>query len=294
MKLYKLDSEGEMYLHAGDLYQHSIWTYNAMVEMFDSNGVYVQDLYLTQREKEVIALAALLHDIGKAGRKELFDHTHPKLHYDVIRNQDGSVANIIYYQDRQEHPHISFEYAAKSLIAKDDTHANEDYYIINKGTGTLSCFDMSQLYNQLGITIEEQKIIAILLGIHYEFGNYKHGKITAHTFLAILEDLAKAVGYNHGILDEQIVRLAIVIQAADVKGLTPVPAQATHIFPEGITCEPVHQPTKFDDAFKALGYTSQDSCCSSAPLGVQAMNHLITYFHDQYQHTEIQAIPVYS
>src|SRR5437879_6584358 len=62
-KLYKLDSQGDAYVHAGDLYEHSIWTYNAMVELLRSNSPYAQDLQLTEREQEIIALAALLHDI---------------------------------------------------------------------------------------------------------------------------------------------------------------------------------------------------------------------------------------
>lgn len=87
-------------------------------------------------------------------------------------------------------------------------------------------------------------------------------------------------------LDERIVRLSILIQAADVKGLTPVPAIKTHLFPQGIACNPVHQPTKFDNAFQALGYVIEGSCCSSMPLGIQAMNDLINHFKQREQHLE--------
>ena len=47
IKLYKLDSEGDQYLHAGDLYEHSVWTYNAMVELLRGDLPYIQDLQLT-------------------------------------------------------------------------------------------------------------------------------------------------------------------------------------------------------------------------------------------------------
>ena len=291
MKLYKLDSAGEPYLHAGDLYEHSLWTYNAMIELLEDNSPYAQDLYLSEHEKEIVTLVALLHDVGKAGREELFNHTHAKLHYDVIKNSNGSVASITYYQDRQEHPRISFEYAVKPLLTDNNkNYTKRDYHLINKDTGTFTSFDMKALYAQLDLTNEEQKIIAILVGIHYEFGNVKHGYITPAQFLTLLENLVKTVNYNDSVVNEKIIRLAILIQVADVKGLTPISAHATPLFAQGTICQSTHYPLKFNDPFQVLGYTCQDT--ATTPRGVQAMHELLAYFHEQ-QHAEIYT-PAYA
>lgn len=286
MRLYKLDAQGDQYLHAGDLYEHSIWTYNGMLELLESDMPYVQNLSITPRQKEIVALAALLHDIGKAGRKELFEGTHPKLRYDIIKHHNNPVSSITYYQDHQEHPRICFDYAAAPLKKQFSDQDTRTYYLINIQDASLIPFDMAALYKELGITFEEQKIIALLLGIHYEFGNFKHGKITAEQFLNFLEKLAQEVDYNNGQLDTQIVQLAILIQAADVKGLVPVSPQESYLFPSGIACTPTHEPTKFTNPFEALDYERKSACCCSSDTpvrGVEAMEELITYFNTMYQ-----------
>lgn len=280
MKLYTLDSEGDPYLHAGDLYQHSIWTHNAMAELLRSNSPYVRNVQLTERLEEVLLLAALLHDIGKAGRQELFAHTHPKLSYTIKKHENGTVESIMYYQDYQEHTRISFEYAAQPLVAEEKSSKQHIYHICNTATAELVPLSIDQLYQELGLSREEQQLIAILLGIHYEFGNLKSGKITHENFLEKLTKLAAEVGYHGGVIDEQLVQLAILIQVADVKGLVPVAPQTTPLFPEGISCQPVHKPTIFEDPFTAFSYAHSHGCCSpnAEPIGIQVMQELLDSF----------------
>ncbi|MCL4380097.1 HD domain-containing protein [Candidatus Dependentiae bacterium] len=280
MQLYKLDAAGDPLLHAGDLYEHSIWTYNGMIALLRGNLPYVRNVQLTERQKEVVALAALLHDIGKAGRLDLLQGTHPVLRrYDIHRNA-GIITHITYYQDNQQHTRICFEYAAKPFLTVQSGYDLRDYY---RASGNhFVPFAMEQMFQELGLTPEEQQVIAILVGIHYEFGNLNRNKITNDGFLTKLEKLVKAVHYNGGELNEFIVRLAILIQVADVKGLVPVPAYKTPLFPEGISCNPVHEPVRFSDPFTEFNYVSHD-CCSAEPIGVQKMEELLACFHARQQ-----------
>lgn len=281
MKLYKLRAQENSYFHAGDLYEHSIWTYDAMIELLKSDLPYVQHLNLTPRNQEVIALAALLHDIGKAGRKDLFDHTHPKLYYELVRDENGIVTSIMYYSDCQEHPRVCFDYAVQPFYAAtygyENKHDLGKYYMVDPETAALFPFDMVGLYKQFNLTSEEQKFFAILLGIHYEFGNVISNKITPETFLSLLDNLVKITDYNQGILDEFLVRLALLIQIADVKGVLPVPAYATDLFPEGITCQPTHQ-SKIDNFFEQFGYSVNEGS-DSEPLAVTKMNEILDCFY---------------
>jgi hypothetical protein len=278
MKLYKFDSEGDIYLHAGDLYEHSIWTYNAMWELFRTNSVYVHNLNLTERQKEIVTLAALLHDIGKAGRLELFEECSASP-YDIIKNDKGIVTKIIYYQDHQQHPKIGFEYAGKDFFEQfQENYLIRNYWIMDRKTAAIRQFDMHHLFDELGLTYDEQKIVTILIGIHYEFGNLKHNEITIDQFLSMLKNFVKVVDYNEGNLDDLILRLAILIQVADVKGLTPVDLQASTIFPEGIECKPTHSDLKFENPFKELGYEAVDG---SIAVAFRIMNNVVNYFHEK-------------
>lgn len=284
MKLYKLKSHNGKYLHAGDLYEHSMWCYNAMVELLDGKLPYAQNLHLNERQKEIIMLAALLHDIGKSGRADLFDRTHPTLYYEIIKNHDDQVEYIHYYSDRQEHPKISLNYLATPLLDKDSSHF-QNYYAINTRTGKLHPFNMEQLYQELNLTKEEQQIIAILAGIHYDFGNVSHGRMTNQQYLTKLQEHVSLVGYNNGVMDEHIVRLSVLIQVADVKGIYPVSGRSTPLFPNAVDYNARHDKTEFIDAFKQLDYVAGDGSCpdgENAPSRVKNMNNLLAHFHAAY------------
>ncbi len=275
MGLYQLEAQGDPYLHAGDLWHHSVWTYNKMVQLLKSDSPYVQGLTLSERQQEVVALAALLHDVGKAGRYELltegpfqepsyYEPATLQLRYQVISGISSFVNRVIYYQDRQVHPRIGFEYAA----------GRRDYCMLDRKTGDFGSFDMLAMYKELGLTDEEQKLIAVLIGIHYEFGNLKHKKMTSEQLLKKLAGLVQEVNYNNGILTEETVRLSILIQVADVGGLVQVPAQCTPLFPHGISCVATHSPIKFVEPLKALDY----ECCSGEPINVGVMRELLECF----------------
>lgn len=72
--------------------------------------------------------------------------------------------------------------------------------------------------------------------------------------------------------------LAILIQVADVKGLTPVKAQQSPLFTEGIECKPSHNNLKFEDPFKMLDYVTEDGISARAVI---VMNNLLNYFYEK-------------
>lgn len=78
MKAYKFHDVLTSY-HQGDLYEHSMCVYYAAIGLAEHGEPYPNGIILTKREKELFILAALRHDVGKAGRKDLFDKVHPKL-----------------------------------------------------------------------------------------------------------------------------------------------------------------------------------------------------------------------
>ena len=65
-----------------------------------------------------------------------------------------------------------------------------------------------------------------MTGIHWSFGKpvvdeYPSNK-AYETYLKKLEELAKKVGYHGGKIDERLLKLSILIGAADVRGASPV------------------------------------------------------------------------
>lgn len=145
---------------------------------------------LTQREIELAFLGALLHDIGKAGDLEQS------------------------YKQKHNHPHSGFEYIVQKRPYK---------------VSTTRTFDFNKMFAQLGITKEEQKIIAILVGCHYKFGNYMQQKITKKDYLDAILHYALQVNYDPKKITTALVKMAILVSAADVRGSQPVEPQEPFI-----------------------------------------------------------------
>ena len=276
--LYKLDAQGDPYLHQGDLLEHSLWVYFSAIELLETENPYGSSLHITDREKEIVALACLLHDIGKAGRKDLFDKTHKTLYYSVCKNSDHAVSHIDYLQDRQEHPCICFEYLAAPFLNENITDGFTPAQTYHFADQTL--LDVQALYKELEVTIEEQKVIAILVGIHYDFGNLKHGKITNEQFLDKLETLVQKVNYSPGQLNDDIIRLSIFINIADVMGLHYKPWRKTALFPEETVTEIKHA-SFMTNPYVTLGCGGEN--IDAKPVAVVAMENLLAYFRETYQ-----------
>ena len=290
MKRYKIINTG---YHEGNLYEHSLWTHNGMAELLAHDSLYIKELNLNTRLKTILALGALLHDIGKAGRKDLFECTHPTLTYKVIKNNHDSIESIIYHYDRKEHCKTGFEFLAYPLLAPHQQTPHKQYHLINDDLSLIP-FDISNLYQELHITIEEQQIIAIIVGMHYEFGLLRDGKITNQQFLDELDYYVTAVNYNNGVIDEQIVQLSVLINVADIKGFNPVAAHATPFFPHA-SCPIAPHPKKIPTILAVIwGYECQH--LSEDPhnlLAIRALKNLMIYFRESTTHTAVSTNTVH-
>jgi hypothetical protein len=182
-KQYKTTNE----FHSENLLQHSIWTGSAVLNWFETNDQWVKDI--DKNDLKIAFIAALLHDVGKAG--------------DLGVN----------FSTKIEHPQTGFEYLT-----------NKKDYLFDKSQK----FDFEKMFDSIEISQENRKLIAILAGIHEDFGksilaDYKKedGKLFEN-FLKKLEKFVKETNYNNGKVDARLLRLALLISAADVKGAQKV------------------------------------------------------------------------
>ena len=243
LSFYKLDNQKR--LHAGDLLEHSLWTHYAATALLEDKSPWIADYTFTERDKELLSLAALLHDIGKAGRSDLFSGTHPKLQYRIALNDAGIPTKITYTSDHEEHVQAGFDYLA------------ELFFPIGQAPQFFSSrsqpISFQPLFTQLGVTLEEQKLVAILVGMHYSFGKIVRGDLTFDQFLHELKQYAAFVRYNN--VDEHLLRLAVLVQVADVTGMGYVEPRPTWLLQTPDACPPSHHNVRL--AYELFGYNTQ-------------------------------------
>ena len=277
MKLYHysglLETNPTGRAHAGDLFQHSMWVYCATHNLFTEKSPYTQGLELTEQEQRVFSLAGILHDTGKAGRKELFDKTHPTLAYAVNRDANNNITSIIHTGDLEEHCTVGFENIASHLFdtTKQTVFSPRPYIMKTKNDEVC---DFKDMFSRLEISPEYQKLVAILIGIHWSFGNVRRGLMTNESFLEKLKNLATAVDYEDGIISERTLHLAILINIADVKGLHPCCSEDTCLLPGRIDI-PAPYPQCTPPPFVMFGL---EPSLGKDCLGLIAMQNLLKYF----------------
>jgi putative nucleotidyltransferase with HDIG domain len=240
MMVYKF-KDWERRNQAGDLFEHSMWVHYAAQHLIETNSPYVL-INLSARDKKLLVLAALLHDIGKAGREDLYDGTHATLAYEIEHDDNDRITKITYGFDNEEHCKVGFDY----VIGK------QSYRTI-----TGSNYDFKKLFHELDITENEQKLIAILIGIHFSFGNVNQKTMSFDQYLEKLKNLVEEADYNNGTIDAKLLQLAILIQVADVKGLYPCDKCHTHFVTEPVYICEAHMPPNTIPPFKRFGYYAE-------------------------------------
>lgn len=179
--------------HAGNLYEHSLWVAITVNEWFSTKNEWTEGL--SDHDRKVALLAALLHDVGKAGD-----------------------LNFVYYT-KPHHPQVGQEY----ILGKEQF----------KIDGSKS-FNFDALFRALHVSDKERKFISILVRAHHDLGDVlkkvaTHKKKHLHddilhphlkTYVQKLESYAHYAGYTDAI-DKRMIRLAMLVSAADVKGASP-------------------------------------------------------------------------
>lgn len=222
--------------HSGDLFEHSIWAGNA-VKMWaaDNNCVWCEGL--DENDIRLAYLAAILHDVGKAG--------------DLI----------FQYFRKSNHPRDGFLYLS----------GKKNYWIDPEIK-----FDFAKMFQRLGIDESSQKIIAILVDIHGIFGTdlVRHRAIPENisSYISRISDVCSDIGYDFDRNDKRLLRLAVLLSAADIKGAQFVPDNG-HVFFEIRHCS--YSPTHHSGAnqFELLKFSTK---------GVQVRKQLLEFFEEQH------------
>jgi len=193
MKEYKVTNKQ---FHAGNVYEHSMWVEQALAQFIQKKSFWCDGLALSDREKEILALAAFLHDIGKAGDLEFF------------------------FETKKMHPEFGADYIA-----------GKRNYILKNGT----VFNFDVFFKDQGITPEERSLIALLVRASHWFGSNVMAKCwqaslaqQEQLFEGYISGLEK---FLPGSIDKRVVSMAIFITAADARGTQETKGTTSILFP---------------------------------------------------------------
>lgn len=142
-----------------------------------------------EKHKLIIMLGGLFHDIGKAG--------------------DGNY----FYDKKPTHPCNGFAL----LMLKQP-------FLLENGLS----LNINNIYKELEITLEEQRFLAVLVGMHWEFGlimKNMNSKVQTTLKQECLTYLKKLQVFcqqaNLGYPSETLLKGCIAVSAADVRGIQP-------------------------------------------------------------------------
>ena len=148
-------------------------------------------------------------------------------------------------------------------------------YVLKDG----NVLDIDLMFSEMGIDSNERKEIAIIVGMHWSFGNLRRGRIGPEDFVEKLKELADACNYTAGV-SEKLLRLSILVQVADVKGLQPVaPQKSVFLKKEFLAADlaPV-RPLCHPSPFEKFGYYDPNK----PALAMHTMDALLAFFRQNF------------
>jgi hypothetical protein len=153
--------------HSGDLYQHSIWVEQYLSlwltgEAYRISGEFVKlGKIFSERDKLILSISGLLHDVGKAGDLDWLK-LNPTKDNCVMSESYYMLDGYVWYFTKKDHDKLGFD-----LIMHDI--GDKNFY--KKGYAKVNgvSFDFKNLFKELNINESEQKIIAVLVGSHRFF-----------------------------------------------------------------------------------------------------------------------------
>ncbi|MBS1988198.1 macro domain-containing protein [Candidatus Dependentiae bacterium] len=225
LKYYKTSNQD----HSGHLYEHSIWTAMVIDRWFEEKNGTAPDSGqsasnwlegINESDRNTLVLAGFLHDVGKASNVNSnynFVNASASLNTSALNCAQYPTYHVI-----GSHPQDGFNFLR--LIAPYNLSVIKNaaglYNAHFKANGQL---DFAQMFQELGLTEEQQQIIQILTGIHWSFGADLMIHNNPQNFLLTLKKYVGETDYNNKKIDDRILRLAIAIGAADVCGMQSEP-----------------------------------------------------------------------
>jgi len=209
----------QSYTDAGDVLEHALWAEQIVAEWFNKKKFWCYGL--NDRDKYILAVAALLLPIGQAGDgKFIFDNDY----------------------DEVEKPNYVDDGAAYILGKKD--------YILKNN----KLFNFSEMFKELGISPDEQKLIAILIGMQHKFGIVGDDLADLHnimglptseqvnevykTYLSTLQSRSAKTGYE-GTVDEKMLRMALFIDVCNDRSSQPATGKVSVLFERPFKINPI-------------------------------------------------------
>lgn len=213
--------------HEGHLIAHSIWTARTIDKWFKQKKFWTEGI--DQKYHKTAVWGGFLHDIGKAGHfrspyRIIPEHPSIGFHYlagftsNKLTHFRHRATNFIY--------HLTPPDKAEKFTAAFTSNQRLPQETLKKmvGKSNIEIYSFKKLFTELNFSQEEQNIISILSGIHWEFGHvmqHQASNASIQDYFVKLQELVNLTDYNNKIIDDTIVRLAMLITAADARSSAP-------------------------------------------------------------------------
>ncbi|KKP35661.1 MAG: hypothetical protein UR26_C0003G0134 [candidate division TM6 bacterium GW2011_GWF2_32_72] len=211
---YKTTNRG---WHGGDLLEHSIWVAQVLDQWFEEKSPWVAGLSV--RDRYLMQIAGVLHDIGKAGvnpdkmKKYIVDREAEKAYrggHKAFIDQNKEIQKV-YFHNIEDHENIGFDYLMNPK--------NNPYYLT-----TGEQFNFKNYLKYLKLNDNEQKIVAVLVGFHYSFGmlmkdwdDIEYGEEATERLDGFIQELSDLASKAKTTLTLELLKMGIALNAADVK-----------------------------------------------------------------------------